>query len=259
MYKRRIFASSVFLFFTFLFTLTAFAQATAVLRLTKVEEEAQKTTFNVELQEIEDVFAIELVIGFDPTVVTMVEDKLVAGECPVDEFPVVNSADNEQGTISYAVSQLTSEPCNGGVVASFTMQCNDSLTEAAEPELRFEKHLIASSEGLAIEHSVEHATMACSGTTIANTTDITIETATVTVIKATPIVTPISEVTVVAESTSVASGEETPLVTPTPSVKEEEAPETLPLLITGLILAVTLIIVAVVAILRIKGSSQTKQ
>lgn len=134
---------------------TLSAQSETTLRLVQLEE-----TFSVEVANAVDLLAIEFTIEFDPTQLTVIEDELVSGDCPSGEFIVVNSADNSNGTISYAATQLTTTPCDSGTVATFSVQCAQT-DNTIEAQLHFGDHLLASSSGLAIAHQAESATIQC--------------------------------------------------------------------------------------------------
>ena len=155
MYKHLLWAFGLLLSLTIPFTDNLTAQSETMLRVIQTDD-----LLTVEVTNAVDLFAIEFTIDFDPTLLTIVEDKLVSGDCPSGEFPVVNSADNTKGLISYAVSQLTSEPCNSGTVATFSIECTET-NETIEPQLHFGEHLLASREGLAIEHKVESVSITC--------------------------------------------------------------------------------------------------
>lgn len=155
MYRRLFGAFSLLLLISMLFTGTMTAQSGTVLQLAQTNE-----ALSVEVVDALGLVAIQFKIDFDPTVVTVVEDELQSGDCPSAEFVVANSADNTQGLISYAATQLTSEPCNTGTVAAFSIQCAQ-VEEATETKLRFRDSILAGEEGITLEHEIETVSIVC--------------------------------------------------------------------------------------------------
>ncbi len=151
------------LLFTLASTSIVAAQTDAVLRLVASEESTGETTIEIQLAEINDVFALELAIDFDPALLEVVDNTVVSGNCPTADFELANDVDATTGTISYAVTQLQSEPCNGGQVATFNVQC---VGEATPATLTFGTHLIADRNGLPLDHSVEETTINCVPTAV---------------------------------------------------------------------------------------------
>lgn len=95
-------------------------------------------------------YGAELNINFDPAVLQVVGTEITPGSCPTADFVVTNSVDNGTGTISYAVTSLNpTEPCNGGIVASFQFQVSPAAAEGITP-VQFGNVILADNNGVEI-------------------------------------------------------------------------------------------------------------
>ena len=113
---------------------------------------------DIRLDDVTDVYAVQLGLTFDDTILQVVGAEVTPGTCPEPLFVALNSADNVNGTIDYAVTQLApAEPCTGGVVATITFEC---IAEDTSP-LNFSSSIISNSEGTAIPHGSQNGTVEC--------------------------------------------------------------------------------------------------
>jgi hypothetical protein len=91
------------------------------------------------------------VVDADPT-----QDgiQIEPGTLPVPDFVVQNAADNQNGAIDYALTQLPpSEPGNGdGVVARITFRAK----KAAVSQIQIDQFLLADTKGGSIEAVPQH-------------------------------------------------------------------------------------------------------
>jgi len=88
-------------------------------------------TVDVVVSDVVDLYGAELTLAFDPAIIRVVDEnagtsgvQIAPGSCPEANFVAQNSADNETGTIHYAVTSLApAAPCSGtGLVASITFE-----------------------------------------------------------------------------------------------------------------------------------------
>ena len=114
------------------------------------------TTVDLMLADVRGLYGAEIHLRFDPKALQVVDAapgtdgvQLEPGILPVPDFVVQNEADNSQGTIDYAVTQLPpSKPGEGsGVVARITFQA----IKPSISSLRFEQFLLADTIGGNIE------------------------------------------------------------------------------------------------------------
>jgi hypothetical protein len=117
-----------------------------------VLEVGESTTVDLMLSDVRGLYGAELHLRFDPQVLQVVDAapdadgvQLEPGALPAPDFVVQNRADNQLGTIDYAVTQLPpSQPGEGsGVVARVTLR-------AIKPSvslIRFEHFLLADTIG----------------------------------------------------------------------------------------------------------------
>ena len=148
----------------------AIAEGNALLLLsptTATISPGQTTDIVVQLDDIDNVYGIEMHLAFDPAIVSVVDaDGDVEGvqiqpeSCPKDDFQIINEADNATGTIDYAVTQLNPTPaCSGGDVATITFQC----LAVGQSDVSFGTSIIADADGQSIEHTTQNAVIECSG------------------------------------------------------------------------------------------------
>ena len=119
------------------------------------------TTVDVDMQldDILDVYGVELNLSFDPAILQVTGGSLTPATCPQPDFVSADSgADNTAGTIKYAATQLNPTPaCDGGVVASINFEC---IAEGESP-VTFGSTIISNRNGLPIVHNVQNGTVEC--------------------------------------------------------------------------------------------------
>ena len=126
----------------------------------------QTTDIVVQLDDVDNVYGIEMHLAFDPAIVSVVDAngstegiQIQPGSCPKDDFQIVNTVDNGAGTIDYAVTQLNpTSACNGGDVSTITLQCQT----AGQSDISFGASIIADADGQEIDHTTQNATIVCS-------------------------------------------------------------------------------------------------
>lgn len=101
------------------------------------------------IDSVEGLYGAQVSLAFDPTVVKVIDAaplvpgvQISPGEFPHPDFVVIRTADNDAGTIEYAVTQLSPrEPVSGrGVLATITF----AGLRPGETELVFEGCILAS-------------------------------------------------------------------------------------------------------------------
>jgi len=123
------------------------------------------TDIIIQLDDVTNVYAAELDLSFDHTILAVVDAdpgtggvQISEGDCPAPDFVVVNSADNSAGTISYAATQLNPTPaCNGGTVATVELEC----LSAGISQISFTHSLISDPDGIVIDAPTQDATLVC--------------------------------------------------------------------------------------------------
>ena len=112
----------------------------------------ETTTVDLALTDVRGLYGAEIHLRFDPKVLKVIDAapgtdgvQLEPGTLPVPDFVVQNEANNETGTIDYAVTQLPpSEPGEGsGVIARITFQA----IKPSVSSLQFEQYLLADTIG----------------------------------------------------------------------------------------------------------------
>lgn len=146
----------------------AIAVSTALLWLNPASAATDRgatTNVVVQLDNITDVFGIQLSLSFDPTVLQVVDAdagtsgvQINPGSCPRTDFVVSNTADNGAGTIQYAVTQLALPPCDGGTVATIQFQC---IAGGTSSEVNFSDSLISDGSPTPISHTTQSSTVTC--------------------------------------------------------------------------------------------------
>lgn len=95
-------------------------------------------------------FGVQLEIAFDPAILQVVDTQITPGNCPVPDFVVINTVDNNTGKISYATSSLNpTQPCDGGIVVSFQFQVAGAAAAGISP-VQFENVILADNNGTEI-------------------------------------------------------------------------------------------------------------
>ena len=108
------------------------------------------------ISNVENLYGAQVSLTFDPAVVAVIDAsplfpgvQISPGEFPYPDFVVIWTADNEAGTIDYAVTQMSPrEPVSGkGVLATITF----AGLQPGETELVFESCILANENGEEIE------------------------------------------------------------------------------------------------------------
>jgi hypothetical protein len=116
----------------------------------------ETTTIELMVADIKGLYGAQIRLRFDPEVLEVVDAvpdtdgiQLAPGTFPSPDFVVLNEADNDTGTINYAVTQVPpSKPGNGsGVVAHITFRAVKPSVTA----VRFEQFLLADTNGGTID------------------------------------------------------------------------------------------------------------
>ena len=113
------------------------------------------TTVDLAIAQVRELGGIEVHLIFDPQVIAIVDAdpvqegiQLEPGTLPTPDLVVQNQADNDAGTIDYAVTQLPPrKPGEGaGIVARITLQAKQSSVSA----IQFREFLLADTNGSSI-------------------------------------------------------------------------------------------------------------
>jgi len=146
------------------FTWTA-AQAQTVVKVvpqTLKIRVGEKATVDLVIEQVSELFGAEIHLTFDPEVLEVVDAdrskegiQIEPGTLPTPDFVVQNTADNQEGTVDYALTQLKpSEPRSGdGVLARVTFKGK----KAGSSQILLEQFVLADIEGTAIEALPQHA------------------------------------------------------------------------------------------------------
>jgi hypothetical protein len=114
------------------------------------------------IEQVSELFGAEIHLTFDPEVLEVVDAdnakdgiQIEPGTLPAPDFVVQNAADNQVGTVDYALTQLKpSEPRSGdGLLARVTFRGK----RAASSQILLEQFVLADIEGTAIEALPQHA------------------------------------------------------------------------------------------------------
>ena len=119
----------------------------------------------VQLDDVEDVYALEIQLGFDSSVLNVLDadafqtgTQIEAGSCPQPGFVVVNEVNNVSGIIDYAITQINPQnPCNGGDVAKIEFQCVGNGVS----EVSFISSTISDRDGIQIEYNIISGKIEC--------------------------------------------------------------------------------------------------
>jgi len=135
-----------------------------VIKLVPQEERIQvskETTVDLTVEQVTELYGAQIIIRFDPTVLEVVDAdpakegvQVQPGTLPSPDFIVQNMADNQAGTIDYALTSLPpSKPSSGdGVIAHITFRAK----KAAVSQLILEQALLADTAGGSIEATSQH-------------------------------------------------------------------------------------------------------
>jgi hypothetical protein len=141
------------------------AQSQTVLRIvpqTLKIRVGEVATVDLTVEQVSDLFGAQVHLTFDPAVLEVVDAdtseegiQVEPGTLPTPDFVVQNIADNQAGTIDYALTQLKpSEPRSGdGLLARVTFRGK----KAASTQILLEQFMLADVEGKAIEALPQHA------------------------------------------------------------------------------------------------------
>jgi len=144
---------------------SAAAQAQTVLKVvpeTLKIRVGEKATVDLAIEQVSELFGAEIHLTFDPEVLEVVDAdgsrdgiQIEPGTLPTPDFVVQNTADNQAGTVDYALTQLKpSEPRTGdGLLARVTFRGK----KAASSQILLEQFVLADIEGTAIEALPQHA------------------------------------------------------------------------------------------------------
>ena len=121
-----------------------------------------RVTVDVVIEQVSELFGAEVHLSFDPEVLEVVDAdstkegiQIEPGTLPAPDFVVQNTADNQAGTVDYALTQLKpSEPRSGdGLLARVTFRGK----RAASSQILLEQFVLADIQGTAIEALPQHA------------------------------------------------------------------------------------------------------
>ena len=110
------------------------------------------TTLDLTIAQARKLYGIEIHLEFDPEAIEIVDAdpaqegiQLKPGTLPTPDLVVQNQADNDAGTIDYAVTQLPPrQPGEGtGVVARITLRAKQSSVS----DIHFQEYLLADTNG----------------------------------------------------------------------------------------------------------------
>jgi len=140
------------------------AQSQAMLRVNPRTLEirpGRQASFDLEVLQVSGLYGAEIHIAFDPQLLEVVDAEpseegvqIEPGTFPSPDFLVRNAADNEAGTIDYAVTQLPpSQPGDGeGTVARVTFRAKATGTS----RIQIDQFLLADYEGGGISAIAQH-------------------------------------------------------------------------------------------------------
>jgi hypothetical protein len=131
----------------------------------------KQTTADLAIEGVSDLYGVQLRIRFDPEALEVVDAdpsqegiQIEPGTFPAPDYIVLNSADNQAGTIVYALTQMPpSEPGNGdGVIARITFQGKT----ASVSQIQFDQYLLANTQGGSIEAVPQHGQIQVVGSSV---------------------------------------------------------------------------------------------
>jgi hypothetical protein len=128
----------------------------------------KQTSVELEVEKVTELYGAQLRIRFDPEVLEVIDTdpsqsgvQIEPGPMLSPDFVVQNLADNEAGTIDYALTQLPpSKPSSGdGVIARITFRAK----KAAVSQIQFDQFLLANTQGAGIEAVPQHGQILVAG------------------------------------------------------------------------------------------------
>lgn len=140
------------------------AASQTVIKLVPQQERIQvhkETTVDLTVEQVSELYGAQIIVRFDPAVLEVVDAdpategvQVQPGTLPSPDFVVQNMADNQAGTIDYALTSLPpSKPSSGdGVIAQITFRAK----KAAVSQLILEQALLADTAGGSIEATSQH-------------------------------------------------------------------------------------------------------
>lgn len=120
------------------------------------------------IDQVSGLYGAEFRLQFSPDALEIVDAQpdqagvqIQAGTMPIPDFVVINTVDNQAGTIDYAVTQLPpNEPGEGdGVIASLTVHAKT----ATSTQIQIERFLLADTAGKSIEATSQHGQIKITG------------------------------------------------------------------------------------------------
>jgi hypothetical protein len=120
----------------------------------------QTAQVSLMIDQVTNLYGIELHLRFDPESLQVLDAnpdqdgiQIEPGALPSPDFVVLNSVDNQRGTIDYAATQLQPRaPGEGeGVVARITFQAK----QVTDSEIQFEQLLLADTNGKNIDATTQ--------------------------------------------------------------------------------------------------------
>jgi hypothetical protein len=121
----------------------------------------EERAIDLALEKVSELYGAQLHLRFDPEVLEVVDAdpsqegvQIEPGTLPAPDFIVQNVADNTEGTIDYALTQLPpSAPGEGdGVIARVTFRAK----KAAVSQIQFDQFLLADTQGGSIDAVPQH-------------------------------------------------------------------------------------------------------
>lgn len=119
------------------------AQQTALIHLVPspaLVGEGQTAAVEVRVENVRDLYGLDIRLSFDPTVVEVVDADLATdgtqvrpGDLLSVDFIIRNIADNEQGTIWFALTQLNPSEAVTGSGTAFIITCRGKRAGASSP------------------------------------------------------------------------------------------------------------------------------
>jgi hypothetical protein len=131
---------------------TGSAQEVATVRLEPGQEEADVVTVDIRIENATYLYGAEVHLAFDPTYLEVQDAdpdtegvQIQVGGFPSPDFVVQNQADNDKGTIDYAVTQMAPrEAVDGsGILATVTVKGKDK----GPTSLTFVEAMLANPDG----------------------------------------------------------------------------------------------------------------
>lgn len=125
----------------------------------------ETATVSIRVEDVTDLYCFELKVGFDPTKVEVVDAdpdaagvQIADGDFLSTDWKLQNAADNQEGTIAYALCQLNpTEPRSGsGTLATITWRAKEQGTSPVD----LHDVVLAAPHGVEIPASIEDGQIA---------------------------------------------------------------------------------------------------